>query len=102
MPAQSRKEERAIRRQEAGRGYKVALSLTMVAAIVGGIISLAAFHAPPMLAGKVGSIISLPIFLIYGGPGFAPFVALYVILWYNPPQKKVQGKPPTTSGGCAD
>jgi hypothetical protein len=59
MPAQSRrdKEEMALRRQAAGPGYKVALRLTMVAALVGGIVSMIVFHAP---------------FIPYFLPGLAP------------------------------
>src|SRR5579884_1650264 len=101
MAAKSRrdKEEMALRRHEAGLGYKVALRLTIVAALVGGIVSLFAFHAPLYIGGKLGFLLGgFLIFLIYGGPGFAPFFALFLILWYNPPQKKVQEKPPATSG----
>jgi hypothetical protein len=99
MPAQSRKKELAIRRQEAGLGYQVALSLTTVAALIGGIVSMFAFHAPLFIGGKLGFLLGgWLIFLIYGGAGFAPFAALYLILWYNPP-RKLQEKPPTTSSG---
>jgi ribosomal protein S27E len=96
MPAQSRrdKEEMALRRQEAGPGYKVALRLTAVAMAVGDFVSMWVFHAPYWIPGKLGFLIAT----IYGVPGFAPFLALFLILWYNPPQKKVQEKPPTTSG----
>ena len=100
MPARSRKKELAIRRQEAGLGYQVALSLTTVAALLGGIVSMLHFHAPMFIGGELGFLLGgWLITLLWGGPGFAPFAALYLILWYNPPRKKVQEKPPTTSGG---
>ncbi|BBY05019.1 hypothetical protein MNVI_03370 [Mycobacterium noviomagense] len=103
MPPQSRKQERAMRRQQAGLGYKLALGLTAVAAIVGGFVSMVIFHAPLFIGGRLGFLLGgWLIFLIYGGPGFAPFAALYLILWYNPPGTKVQEKPPTTSGGPVD
>jgi hypothetical protein len=102
MPARSRKKELAIRRQEAGTGYKVALRLTSVAAIAGGFVSMVAFHAPLYLGGKLGFLLGgWLIVLIYGGPGFAPFAALYLILRYHPPQKKVLDEQPTTSGAPA-
>jgi hypothetical protein len=92
MAAQSQigKEEMAARRQEAGLGYKVALRLALLAAMVGGFVSLVAFHAPVVPIRAVGFLI----FLIWGTPGFAPFFALYLILWYHPPQKTVRDKPP--------
>lgn len=49
MPSQSRKEELAIRREEAGLGYKVALRLTLLAAALGGFVSMWAFHALPYI-----------------------------------------------------
>jgi hypothetical protein len=94
MAPQSRKEARAVRRQEAGPGYKTALRLLMIAAMVGAIVSMVAFHAPTFIGGKIGFILGgWLIFLIYGGPGFAPFFALYLILWYNPPHKKGASDP---------
>lgn len=90
MPAQSRKREMTIRRQEAGLGYKVALRLTLVAAVLGGVVSMWVSDAPLWIGGKLGFLLGgWLIALIYGGPGFAPFFAFYLILWYNPPQKKV-------------
>jgi hypothetical protein len=74
----------------------------LVAAIVGGSVSLVALHAPVFIGGKLGFLLGgWVIALIYGGPGFAPFFVLYLILWYNPPRKKVQDKQPTTSGAPA-
>jgi hypothetical protein len=59
MPARSRrdKEEMALRRQEAGPGYKVALRLTMVAMVVGGFVSMVVFHAPQYIGGKPGFLL---------------------------------------------
>jgi hypothetical protein len=90
-------EELAIRRQEAGLWYKVTLGLIVLAAVVGGFVSLVAFHAPAVPFKGARFLV----FLIWGTPGFVPFFALYVILWYNPPRKKVQDKRPTTSGALA-
>ncbi len=101
MAARSRrdKEQMALRRQEAGPGYQVALRLTTVAMLVGGFVSMRVFHAPRWIPGELGFFLGgWLIVLIYGFVGFAPFLALYLILWYNPPQRKVQEKPPTTSG----
>lgn len=99
MSDQSRKQALAIRRQQAGVWYKVAVRLTALAALVGGIVSMFAFHAPLYIGGKIGFFLGgFLIFLIYGAPGFAPFFALYLILWYHPPQKKVQQEPPAMPG----
>lgn len=98
MAARSRrdKEEMALRRQQAGPGYKVALRLTMVAMLVGGFVSMRVFHAPRWIPGELGFLLGgWLIVLIYGCAGFAPFLALYLILWYNPPQKKASEEPPT-------
>jgi len=102
MPRRRSKYELAMRRQEAGLWYQAALWLTAAAAAVGGLVSMFAFHIPT--GGAVGffRLGRLLRVLIYGSPGFAPFLALYLILWYNPPRKKRQEKPPTTSGGPTD
>jgi hypothetical protein len=102
MPGRRSKHELAIRRQEAGLWYDVALWLTVFGAAVGGIVSIFAFHAPTGDAVGFFQLGKLLRVLIYGSPGFAPFFALYLILWYNPPRKKAQEKPPTTPGGPTD
>jgi hypothetical protein len=63
--------------------------------VVGGVVSLAVFHAPvvPTEAAK------FLIFLIWGTPRVRPLFRIVLILWYKPPRKKAQETPPTTSGG---
>lgn len=100
MPARNRrdKEEMALRRQEAGPWYQLAVRLTMLAAMVGGLVSMLLLHAPRWLPGELGFLFGgWLIALIYGGAGFFPFFVLYLVLWYNPPQRKVQDTPPTTT-----
>jgi hypothetical protein len=73
------------------------------AMVVGAVVSMVVFHAPLYIGGRLGFLLGgWIIVLIYGGAGFAPFLALFLILWYNPPRKKMQEKPPTTSGSPAD
>jgi hypothetical protein len=70
------KEEMAVVRSETGPGFLVANWLILFASVVGGMASMVAFHAPH--GGGKGA------FIIYGFPGYAPFLALYALLVYSP------------------
>lgn len=81
--------EIAVARRARGAGWWVTFALIWYIAVVAGFISMVALH-PAHGGGKA-------IVLIYGFPGFAPFVALYLIFYYQEISafKKVLGFNPT-------
>lgn len=77
------KEERAVLRRETGTRYRLPLRLILIAALIAGVVSMVVFHAPHVVAGgKFGAFIDAPFLIIFGFPGYAPFVALFFLLKY--------------------
>lgn len=92
------RKELAILRREGGP-WKWVAWLTVFAAVLAGFASMAVFHAPhPANGGSKG------VFLIYGAPGYAPFLVLFAILNYMrmAPAKKVLGFDPKKQNRAED